>query len=326
LQSVGTGALGRHGDFWYPVRLIQATDKSQTSWTVRWWRGCLFATPGLEPDSITTLEIRDIVDSLWMDRTARRQVRLGMWQHACNVPRSEDILNDPSTIPYTPDIERALSPHRGTLQRLLLNPETVDNTACPAKAWLIQRRKCLLTTIVPHTGSLSVSDRARVANYFDLHICGDPKLRHMWIAFLSIAHAHTLLIASRLASDGDHLDCSESDLLEKAWHVQCFEGSDLLMDVDVDRESLEHLEELMFERSREAGIAGYYQWGLDAGDHQEQWDPWGGLPTDLNHEDRTDSESELVCGNNFIKVTRSVPLEKEKQPRPKPVPKGRRRK
>jgi len=35
----------------------------------------------------------------------------------------------------------------------------------------------------------------------------------------------------------------------------------------------------MFERSALAGIAGNYQWGLDAGDHQEGWNP---LPAPQN--------------------------------------------
>ncbi|KAJ3833739.1 hypothetical protein F5878DRAFT_493236, partial [Lentinula raphanica] len=33
----------------------------------------------------------------------------------------------------------------------------------------------------------------------------------------------------------------------------------------------------MFMRSEEAGIAGRCQWGLDAGYHQDNWDPYEGL-------------------------------------------------
>ena len=53
------------------------------------------------------------------------------------------------------------------------------------------------------------------------------------------------------------------------------------------------LEELMFERSLAAGIAGYCQWGLDAGDHEDDWHPYGGRPSYWNHEDRHDSESKI---------------------------------
>ena len=61
--------------------------------------------------------------------------------------------------------------------------------------------------------------------------------------------------------------------------------------IDVDKECLERLEEEMFERSALAGIAGNYQWGLDAGDHQEGWNPLAGTPEHWNHDDR-DSSSE----------------------------------
>ena len=39
------------------------------------------------------------------------------------------------------------------------------------------------------------------------------------------------------------------------------------MDVEVDKECLARLEEELFEVSNRAGIAGYYQRGLDSGDH-----------------------------------------------------------
>ena len=64
-------------------------------------------------------------------------------------------------------------------------------------------------------------------------------------------------------------------------------------EVDVDKECLDILEGSMFERSTRAGIAGYCQWGLDAGDHQECWDPYSGTPEHWNHGDRVDSDGEL---------------------------------
>jgi hypothetical protein len=47
-------------------------------WTVRWWRGCKFAKPGIELDSTTTVNLDDIVDSLWMNRTQRQAVRVSL--------------------------------------------------------------------------------------------------------------------------------------------------------------------------------------------------------------------------------------------------------
>jgi hypothetical protein len=57
------------------------------------------------------------------------------------------------------------------------------------------------------------------------------------------------------------------------------------MAIDVELEILKLLEEQMFEVSKAAGRAGYWQWGRDAGDHQEDWDPYEHLPADWHHND-----------------------------------------
>ncbi|KAF9455269.1 hypothetical protein BDZ94DRAFT_1149587, partial [Collybia nuda] len=64
-------------------------------------------------------------------------------------------------------------------------------------------------------------------------------------------------------------------------------------DIDVDRDCLARLEEEMFERSAQAGIAGHFQWGLDAGDHQDCWNPYSDTPEHWNHGDREGSDGEL---------------------------------
>ncbi len=58
-------------------------------------------------------------------------------------------------------------------------------------------------------------------------------------------------------------------------------------------ECLERLEEEMFERSALAGNAGDYQWGLDAGDHQDGWNPYAGTPEHWNHNDQGSGDDEL---------------------------------
>ncbi|KAF8873376.1 hypothetical protein CPB84DRAFT_1690812, partial [Gymnopilus junonius] len=63
---------------------------------------------------------------------------------------------------------------------------------------------------------------------------------------------------------------------------------------NVDVKCLDHLEEQMFERSALAGVAGNRQWGLDARDHQDCWNPYAGLPEEWNHEDcESENEGEL---------------------------------
>jgi hypothetical protein len=69
----GRGALARHGDFWYPVRVISTEDGED--WRVRWWMGCTFKEPGIDPGSITIVPVANLIDSLWQDRAGRRNIR-----------------------------------------------------------------------------------------------------------------------------------------------------------------------------------------------------------------------------------------------------------
>lgn len=76
MNSVGKGALVRLGTFWYPVRLIYY-DKQKNTWLVRWWRGNKFEEQiTVKPDTVTEVEMSVIVDSLWLDRTKRREIQV----------------------------------------------------------------------------------------------------------------------------------------------------------------------------------------------------------------------------------------------------------
>ncbi|KAJ6516560.1 hypothetical protein C8R47DRAFT_960861 [Mycena vitilis] len=61
-------------------------------------------------------------------------------------------------------------------------------------------------------------------------------------------------------------------------------------------------EERLFEYSLAAGRAGNQQWGLDAGPHQDNWNPYANIPAHWNHDDReNESESELeVCCIHYM--------------------------
>ena len=77
---------------------------------------------------------------------------------------------------------------------------------------------------------------------------------------------------------------NEHHLLQRSWEVQVntnFEDLPLQL-ADVDGECIRALERRMFEQSEAAGLAGFYQWGLDAGDHQNAWDPYANIPHDWN--------------------------------------------
>jgi hypothetical protein len=166
---------------------------------------------GIESGSLMLVDERNVVDSLWGDAEARRQVRvrysisryriivnwitqLGKWVHAHEVPSLEDILSDPASIPYTMEVNEALQPYVDSLRELLCNPELVDIRSVPAMQWLGKRDP--LRTLIPCTGNLSVVDRVRIANWFETHVAINKKLRNMWLGLLPLAHTFTLFIGS----------------------------------------------------------------------------------------------------------------------------------
>ena len=72
---MGRGGLARHGDFWYPVRLIDHK-KAEKRWLVRWWRENQFEEPTIAPGSVSAVADSDIVDSLWGNQVERRKIRV----------------------------------------------------------------------------------------------------------------------------------------------------------------------------------------------------------------------------------------------------------
>jgi hypothetical protein len=71
------GTLAHYGDYWYPVRLIQYVKQSK-KWQIRWWRDCSFNMPvvGIASGSLMLIDEIDVVDSLWGNAEARRQIRV----------------------------------------------------------------------------------------------------------------------------------------------------------------------------------------------------------------------------------------------------------
>ena len=191
------------------------------------------------------------------------------------------------------EVNEALMPHVDSLRELLLSPELADVHSVPAVAFLGKRDR--LRTLIPCTGNLSVVERAQIANWFETHIALDKKLRITWLGLLPLAHTFTLFIASQLLQKPprktDVTKLSHHQLLEMAWEIQVNGNTEMLwQEVNVECECLAKLEEEMFERSQAAGIAGEYQWGLDAGDHQDAWNPYDGLPDHWIHSDRPEND------------------------------------
>ncbi|KAF5310768.1 hypothetical protein D9619_008108 [Psilocybe cf. subviscida] len=346
---VGNAALVKDGIFWYPVRLIERLGpktppkKKQpmvnTQWRVKWWRGCRFnEDSNYAPDTMSIVPQAVITDCLWGNRTARRQIRLGKWDHACEAPTIEDILADPSSIPYTKDVDNALKPHAKLLYQLLVNPEQVDKQHVPAinwveatrntvritkanapMGWVETSKRNLSTAIFVNVGGLSVDERAQIANWIEVNICkSDRRIREHWLTKLPHAHANTLYIAHRSRAAGRQ-DVGDTTLLQESWKVLLTADEAGEGHADVDRESVVSLEEDMFEHSKRSGIAGNQQWGLDAGDHQDCWGVYSGLPQSWSPGDREEEDDELEYGPGFIKI-KLPKVEKQIGNRPKPRP------
>ena len=147
-------------------------------------------------------------------------------------------------------------------------------------------------TLIPHVGTLSIIERAQIANWIEAHISQNKKVRITWLGFLPIAHAHTLFIAYRLTKDPKFKTQNELDILQKAWEAQLTSVPTILKEVDVDWECLASLEEEMFENTDQTGPSGNWQWGLDAGYHQGGWDPSFGVPASWDGKERVGDESE----------------------------------
>ncbi|EPQ59388.1 hypothetical protein GLOTRDRAFT_70775 [Gloeophyllum trabeum ATCC 11539] len=304
-NSPGKGALVRHGDtYWYPVRLIASRRRDNvTEWQVKWWRGCVFAD-----DSAVGCWVpaERVVDELWQNREERRKIRLGRWQMACQVPGIEDQLLDFDGHVPTAEIKTVLTPHQELLTRLTYQPEDVTEYI-PALEDILSNDhgpESLRSGTVPHTGELSLVERAQVGSWFIHNITDARAKQSLWVGRAAYAHAVTLLLANRhkeqilqeskYPHNGTRAE-QDAFILEKAYEHQKGSVGDeyLSADTDVDQECLLSFEERLFENSAAAGVAGNHQWGLDAGPHQDNWNPYQYIPSWWNYEDRDERESEL---------------------------------
>ncbi|EDR06399.1 uncharacterized protein LACBIDRAFT_328726 [Laccaria bicolor S238N-H82] len=302
--------------FWYPVHLIQAV---QHGWRVHWWRENQF----LDKDKpaaggFSVVNTKDIVDSLWNNRLARRAIWLGKWKHAWDIETSEDILTDPSEIPYSEEINKILSPFKKLLKKLFTcyGPDDVKSEIILARDWLENGKKPLQTSLVLYCGALSIVQRAQIANWFLCHI---SKNAETWLGRLPLAHAFTLYSAEHIKNEPKFKVLTQPEIINEAWRIQFTSIPSVLFDIDVEHEALENLETEMFEVSRAAGIDGrLYQWGLDTGHHQD-WDPYARME-DLNHQDCPGDDDDLQFGPDYIHREEIIQLT-EKKSRPKPRPK-----
>jgi hypothetical protein len=74
---------------------------------------------------------------------------LRKWKPAHDIETSEDILTDPSKIPYREEINKVLSPFKNLLKKLLIcGPEDLKSETILARDWLESGKKPLQTSLV----------------------------------------------------------------------------------------------------------------------------------------------------------------------------------
>lgn len=247
---------------------------------------------------------------------------MGRWTHANEIHSEEDILFNFTSYPYNNEINAALTPHVEVLI-ILLTDVRLDILAkklnipvlhyiCSGNSksnstQLGRKRKhdTVKAGVVPHSGNLSLEDQARVANWFAANVKGARSDTTKWLGRFPLTHAFTLLLLHRHRATFEnknefpHTEDESTQhqwLLQTSWEFQVNEVGPT--HVDVDRTCLAELEERMFERSKEAGRAGDYQWGLDSGHHQDRWNPYENVPAFWGHGDFDGSESDAEVRNN----------------------------
>lgn len=220
-----------------------------------------------------------------------------------------------------------LSPHIDLLTALLdwtpkhtaLKADPVPVLAFAREAMLHSRLPAERQGMVSYAGNLTIIERAQIINWFATHIPRAEARKPEWITGVPIAHAYTLILASRLyeeeleaSSDNEGLIddnghpfvfTPNSDLLQRAWQLQVSKTNSRSYGiVDVDRECIAAFEERLFECSERAGLASFYQWGLDVGDHQSRWNPFNEVPYDWDYhdyeweyEDECEVNTQLIC-------------------------------
>ncbi|KAF5371042.1 hypothetical protein D9757_010292 [Collybiopsis confluens] len=296
----GKGVLVKDGTFYYPARLLHKLRDNR--WSFRWWRHNEPEENTLQvPGSNGVAPIEDIVDELWLNRSARRKIRLGFWKRACLVDGEADGRSLEYLKP-TSEIDQALRPHKDILTRLMLNPESVKERI-PAREWIRESERTLKA--IPLTGGLTCDDCTRINSWFTEKIPQAKGKEHLWVDALPIAHARTLVLVHRHQEEfTETTDVGDSGgVVQRAfdrlneWTGKSIYGKDKLFEAcDVDLEALRILERLIFDISASAGEAGNQQWGLDAGAHQRNWNPWAvhGPEQDApNRREATDDETEI---------------------------------
>ncbi|THU75736.1 hypothetical protein K435DRAFT_846836, partial [Dendrothele bispora CBS 962.96] len=322
----GRGALIKmtpKDKFFYPARLIS---KSKEKWTVKMWRGIKHENAG---KIITGIPPSRMVDGLWQDAKKRRKTVLGKFARCHEVyekESAENYLEDWKQHPFDTEIARVLKPHYDVLAQLAQaqqsakilisdapvlslfqsniqqNPEGLDESSQKIKS------KTKVPVAAYFCGGLTLDDQARILNWIYTKF---PNFNPVHLE-VAVAHARTLLVAYRYRDEflGSQSQTDQETLsdqhyvLQRAWQRlveftgKTVDGKLKPTAADVDYEAINILEEIMFDRTHEAGIAGNCQWGLDVAPLEDNWFPYNG-PESQHNNLRDGTESELETGPDY---------------------------
>lgn len=229
-------------------------------------------------------------------------MKLGQWIMSDEVPTDDEILANVNGTPYNEHMHRVLSSSVSLLKSLMNEPDSIKEDHVPALYWLRNGGDKTFEGkrgIIPYVGNLTVTDRAMLHKWFHVNVAEENLQDTVkWIGKVPIAHAITIIFATTAAQNQDSaedIDVEDLDITPfvwEAWNFQVDIASAPKQVADPELECLSILERQMFEQSKEAGVAGNWQWGLDKGDHQNRWVPYLRVPAEWNLENRDESESE----------------------------------
>ena len=129
-----------------------------------------------------------------------------------------------------------------------------------------------LNSHVVSYGTLSLMDAAMVMHWLRQHVSQNPAI----FMKAPLFHALNLLLAVR-----------NNMAVEDAWRIFQIEdkGLGVQQGIDLDVFALNILEALIFDQKASLGVFALSQWGLDAGPHQHEWNPYLAGLTGDNHEE-----------------------------------------
>ncbi|KAF5338688.1 hypothetical protein D9758_017577 [Tetrapyrgos nigripes] len=342
--------------FYYPGRLLH---QEKGKWTIKMWRGIKHENANKVLENIS---VKRLVDGLYGDREGRRSIRLGRFIRTHEERDPADIASDWQVYQYNTEVDRALYKHKAMLQKILhhtINSEfsALSVSSVPALAlylnegnpgYAIFRNHQYMTAVTLFrrpcpayfTGGITTDDQARILNWLHINVqsflSAPPKDFELCIAHartLFLAHCHRETFLGCIEAGLSELE-REQSALHQAWQRlvdfsgKTVDGKMKRLKADVDREALQILEKVMFDRSQKAGVAGSEQWGLDVGPPEDLWWPYDGPEKndpDLRVATESDLEESEFCKAEREKMEQKVrEKEAEKQnhapPRPKPRP------